>query len=125
MYELAVDREKMNEQLPAAMKQTIAKKKLKFYNIDAVKIAREVGLGGRINMVSASRLSSRSPRLSRWTDAVVYIKQAIKDTYGRKGDKIVNMNIQAVDRALEALKRLNIRSPGRPTTGAEGGGRGS
>ena len=43
--------EEMNEQLPAAMKQTIAQKKLKFYNIDAVKIAGEVGLGGRINMV--------------------------------------------------------------------------
>ena len=111
--------EEMNEQLPAAMKQTIAKKKLKFYNIDAVKIAREVGLGGRINMVMQAAFF-KIAQVIPVDDAVVYIKQAIKDTYGRKGDKIVNMNIQAVDRALEALEEIKYpESWATDTTGAE------
>ncbi len=56
--------EEMEHQLPASMKQVIANKKLKFYNIDGVKIAREVGLGGRINM-SCRLHSSKLPASSR------------------------------------------------------------
>lgn len=95
----------MDQKLPAIMKQTIAKKKIKFYNIDAVKIAREVGLGGRINMVMQAaffKLANVIPV----DDAIKYIKEAIKKTYGKKGDKIVNMNITAVDRAIEALEEI-------------------
>lgn len=95
----------MDQKLPAIMKQTIAKKKIKFYNIDAVKIAREVGLGGRINMVMQAaffKLANVIPV----DDAIKYIKEAIKETYGKKGDKIVNMNITAVDRAIEALEEI-------------------
>ncbi len=111
--------EEMNEKLPAAMKQTIAKKKLKFYNIDAVKIAREVGLGGRINMIMQVAFF-KIARVIPFEDAVGYIKEAIKKTYGRKGDKIVNMNIQAVDRAIEALEEINYpASWATDTTGAE------
>ena len=111
--------EEMNAQLPAAMKQTIAKKKLKFYNIDAVKIAGEVGLGGRINMVMQAAFF-KIAQVIPVDDAVLYIKQAIKDTYGRKGDKIVNMNIQAVDQALEALEEIKYpESWATDTTGAE------
>ncbi|HHW12183.1 MAG TPA: pyruvate:ferredoxin (flavodoxin) oxidoreductase [Firmicutes bacterium] len=111
--------EEMNEKLPAAMKQTIAKKKLKFYNIDAVKIAREVGLGGRINMVMQAAFF-KIAKVIPVEDAVAYIKAAIKKTYGRKGDKVVNMNIQAVDRALEALEEIKYpESWATDTTGAQ------
>lgn len=110
--------EEMDEKLPAEMKQTIAKKKLKFYNIDAVKIAREVGLGGRINMIMQAAFF-KIAQVIPFADAVVYIKEAIKNTYGRKGDKIVNMNIQAVDRAIEALEEIKYpASWATDTTGA-------
>jgi len=111
--------EEMNEKLPAAMKQTIAKKKLKFYNIDAEKIAAEVGLGGRINMIMQVAFFQIA-KVIPFEDAVGYIKEAIKKTYGRKGDKIVNMNIQAVDRAIEALEEIKYpASWATDTTGAE------
>ncbi len=111
--------EEMNEKLPATMKQTIAKKQLKFFNIDAVKIAGEVGLGGRINMIMQAAFF-KIAKVIPVEDALVYIKEAIKTTYGRKGDKIVNMNIQAVDRAIEALEEIKYpASWTTDTTGAE------
>jgi pyruvate-ferredoxin/flavodoxin oxidoreductase len=108
----------MDQKLPAVMKQTIAKKHIKFYNIDAVKIAGEVGLGGRINMVMQAaffKLANVIPV----DDALKYIKEAIKKTYGKKGDKIVNMNITAVDRAIEALEEIKYPEAwANATTGA-------
>ncbi len=94
--------EDMEKQLPAAMKRTIAAKKLKFYNVDAVKLATEVGLGGRINMIMQTAFFKLANVLDFET-AVALLKDSIKKTYGSKGDKIVNMNIAAVDGALNAL----------------------
>jgi pyruvate-ferredoxin/flavodoxin oxidoreductase len=111
--------EEMEEKLPAVMKQTIAKKKLKFYNIDAVKIAGEVGLGGRINMIMQASFF-KIANVIPVDKAFSYIKEAIKNTYGRKGDKIVNMNIKAVDRAAEALEEIKYpESWAITTTGME------
>jgi pyruvate-ferredoxin/flavodoxin oxidoreductase len=95
----------MEEKLPASMKQTIANKKIKFYNIDAVKIASEVGLGGRINAVMQAAFF-KIANVIPVEKAFDYIKYAIKKTYGKKGDKVVNMNIAAVDRAAEALEEI-------------------
>ncbi len=98
--------EDMEKQLPAAMKRTIARKKIKFYNIDAVKLAEEVGLGGRINMIMQTvffKLADVIP----FEQAVDLLKASIKKTYGLKGDKVVNMNISAVEMAAPALKAIN------------------
>lgn len=92
-------------ELPDHIKHTIAAKKLKFYNIDAVKVASEVGLGGRINMIMQTaffRLSNVIP----FEEAVALLKQSIRKTYGNKGDKVVNMNIEAVDRAVDSLREI-------------------
>ena len=92
----------MEEKLPAAMKRTIARKKLKFYNIDAVSIATEVGLGGRINMIMQTaffKLANVIPV----DKALNYLKADIKKMFGKKGDKIVNMNTAAVDKTLDKL----------------------
>lgn len=105
----------MNEKLPASMKQVIAKKKLKLYNIDAVKIAAEVGLGGRINMVMQAAFF-KIANVIPVDQAFEYIKAAIKKTYGKKGDKIVNMNIAAVDRAAEVLEQINYPADWATTT---------
>ncbi|GBC61540.1 pyruvate:ferredoxin (flavodoxin) oxidoreductase [Desulfonema ishimotonii] len=98
--------EDMEKKLPAAMKQTIARKKLKFYNIDAVSIAGEVGLGGRINMIMQTaffKLANVIPV----EEAIGYLKDQIKKMFGKKGDKIVNMNVEAVDKTLDKLEEVS------------------
>ncbi|MDL2316734.1 pyruvate:ferredoxin (flavodoxin) oxidoreductase [Desulfovibrio sp. OttesenSCG-928-A18] len=92
----------MDKELPAAMRRVIARKKLQFYNVDAVKVASEVGLGGRINMIMQTAFFKLSKVLP-FEQAVALLKDSIKKTYGSKGDKIVNMNIAAVDKAVDAL----------------------
>lgn len=93
--------------LPAEIKKYLADNKINFYTIDAVKIAQEVGLGGRINMVMQTaffKLANVIPI----EDAVNYLKEAIEKTYGKKGGKIVTMNQAAVDKALEALVKIEV-----------------
>ncbi|HSO18026.1 MAG TPA: 2-oxoacid:acceptor oxidoreductase family protein, partial [Desulfosarcina sp.] len=94
--------EDMEKELPAAMRRTIAAKKLKFYTIDAVKIASQVGLGGRINMVMQTaffKLANVIPV----DQAIGYLKDQIKKMFGRKGENIVKMNWDAVDQSLDNL----------------------
>ncbi|MFP4445365.1 MAG: pyruvate:ferredoxin (flavodoxin) oxidoreductase, partial [Desulfosudaceae bacterium] len=92
-------KDQLEEQLPVAMRRTIARKKLKFYIIDAVKIAGDVGLGGRINMIMQTaffKLANVIPV----DDAINHLKDQIKKMFGKKGENIVNMNCQAVDQTL-------------------------
>ena len=96
----------MDDRLPGSFKREVARKKLSFHTIDAVKIAGSVGLGGRINMIMQTvffKLANVIP----FEDAVAYLKDSIRTTYGKKGEKIVNMNIQAVDKALEGLHKVD------------------
>ncbi|MBN2038954.1 MAG: pyruvate:ferredoxin (flavodoxin) oxidoreductase [Spirochaetes bacterium] len=97
----------MENELPNRLKMIIAQKKLKFYNIDAVKIAEEVGLGGRINQIMQAAFFKISGVIPA-EEAIQYMKDAIKKTYGKKGDKIVNMNYEAVDKTLDALEEINV-----------------
>ena len=103
----------MEEKLPAEMRRTIARKKLKFYNIDAVKIAQEIGLGGRINMIMQTaffKLANVIPV----EEAIAYLKDQIKKMFGRKGEKIVKMNHDAVDKTIDNLVEIKY-----PDTWAE------
>ena len=97
----------MGTMIPDHMKRTIVQKKLDFYNIDAAKIASQVGLGGRINMVMQAAFFQIAKVIPS-QEALQYIKEAIKKTYGKKGEKIVQMNIDAVDKALGALKKIKV-----------------
>ncbi|MBC2714406.1 MAG: pyruvate:ferredoxin (flavodoxin) oxidoreductase [Desulfobacteraceae bacterium] len=99
--------EEMETALPAAMRRTIVEKKLKFYTVDAVKIAESVGLGTRINMIMQTAFFSLAKVLP-FEEAVAYLKADIKKTYGKKGDKIVRMNMDAVDQTLENLKEISV-----------------
>ena len=97
--------DEMEKHLPNLLKKTIAQKHLKFYNIDAVKIAEEIGLGGRINMIMQTaffKLSNVIPI----DDAVRYLKDAIEKTYGQKGKNVVEMNWKAVDAALDKIEEI-------------------
>ena len=98
--------EEMEEKLPAEMRQTIARKKLKFYNIDAVKIAGEVGLGGRINMIMQTAFFKLANVLPV-DEAIKLLKKEIEKMFGLKGENIVRMNHAAVDNALDNLEEIN------------------
>jgi pyruvate-ferredoxin/flavodoxin oxidoreductase len=89
-------------QLPRSLQEQIIQKQLKFYVINAYKVAREAGMGGRINTVMQVCFFALAGVLPR-EQAIEKIKQSIRKTYGKKGDEIVAMNIKAVDATLENL----------------------
>ena len=99
--------DEMETRLPGSMKRVLATKKIKFYTIDAVKIAGEVGLRNRINMVMQTAFFKLANVLPI-DEAIAYLKADIKKTYGKKGDKIVNMNIEAVDQAMDKLVEVAV-----------------
>ncbi|MBW1997424.1 MAG: pyruvate:ferredoxin (flavodoxin) oxidoreductase [Deltaproteobacteria bacterium] len=99
--------EEMETRLPNPLKRTIALKKLNFYNIDAVKIASELGLGGRINMIMQAAFFKIANVIPP-EQAFELIKDAIIKTYGKKGDKIVQMNIEAVEKAINAVEEIEV-----------------
>ncbi len=101
--------EEMESELPGSMKRTIANKNLKFYNIDAVAIAEEVGLGGRINMIMQTAFFKLANVLPV-DEAVALLKDAIAKTYGKKGDEVVAMNQRAVDIAMDRLVEVDYPS---------------
>jgi len=96
----------MGDYLPNSLKKIIAEKKLKFYSIDAVQIAEDVGLGARINMVMQTVFFKLSKVLPV-DEAIKYLKEAIEKTYGKKGKDIVEMNWKAVDTALNKIKDID------------------
>ena len=98
--------EECTQQLPAAMRRTIAEKKLKFYNIDAVKIAQTVGLGGRINMIMEA-VFFKLVRILEFDKAIALLKENIKKTYAMKGETVIEQNIRAVDEALNGLQEVD------------------
>ena len=100
-------KDELEEKLPASIKKYLAEHNINFYTINAFDIAQEVGLGGRINMVMQTAFFKLANILPV-DEAVQYLKDAIKKTYGHKGDKIVNMNWQAVDKALDALVKVEV-----------------
>ncbi|WP_022666008.1 pyruvate:ferredoxin (flavodoxin) oxidoreductase [Desulfospira joergensenii] len=93
--------------IPGDVRKTIYDKKLKFYNIDAVKIASEVGLGNRINMIMQTCFFNLANVLPV-KEAITLLKEDIKFKFGKKGDKIVNMNIEAVDKTLDNLIKIKV-----------------
>lgn len=99
--------EEMDRELPASMKQFIAKKHLKFYSIDAEKVAEEVGLNRRINVVMQTAFFALSRILDVKT-AIDHIKTAAAKTYASKGEKVVQMNMNAIDKSLENLREVKV-----------------
>ena len=100
------DNDEVFDHLPEDMQKTIIEKKIKFYNINALKIAREVGLGNRINTVMQAAFFKISGVLEE-KKAIKLIKDMIKKSYEKKGNHIVKMNWEAVDKASEALVEID------------------
>lgn len=99
--------EEIGNHLPANMKRFMAENDIKFYTVNATKIAAEVGLGGRINMVMQSAFFKLSQVLPI-EEAVEHLKGAIVRDYGRKGEHIVEMNYKAVDRGIESIVEIEV-----------------
>jgi len=95
------------EHLTQEMQEEIIDRKIKFYTIDALKIAEETGLGIRINTVMQAAFFKVSGILPE-AEAIELIKKAIKKTFATKGDDIVKMNWASVDKAAEALEKVEI-----------------
>ena len=101
------DMEGLEKHLPGQVKAYIADHNIKFYTIDGIKIGKEIGLGGRINTVLQSaffKLASIIPE----EEAIDLMKKAAKATYGRKGDKIVQMNYDAIDAGAKQVVEVSV-----------------
>ncbi len=106
--------------LPAKMKNALAQKKAKLYVIDAIKIARKLGLGGRTNTILQSAFFLINEQIMPYTDAVEYMKKMAYKSFARKGDAVVQMNYNAIDSAKANLKQIRIPASWKTTTeGAE------
>ena len=99
--------EEVDEKLPANLKRYIANNDIEFYIINAVKIAQEVGLGVRINMIMQSAFF-KVANIIPVEDAIKYLKEAVVNTYSKKGEKIVKMNHAAIDAGLDAIVKIDI-----------------
>ena len=97
--------EDMERELPASMKQAIARKHIRFYNIDGVKLAREVGMGSRINTVMQSAFFKLAEIIPA-EEAIGYMKAAAKKSYMKKGEDVVNKNYAAIDIGVTGLEEV-------------------
>ena len=113
----------IGQRLPAGLKRYLAQKKIRFYIIDAEKIASEIGLGNRINMIMQSAFFKLIGVLPE-EQAVFLLKESIHKAYGRKGRHIEEMNYRAVDMGINSLVKVEvpeewadaIDEPGEPDT---------
>lgn len=101
------DENELDKMLPAAMKRYIAEHNIEVYTVDATEIAKEIGLGNRTNTVLQAAFFKLA-NIIPIEEAADYMKKAIYATYGKKGDKIVNMNYAAVDQGIEKVKKVNV-----------------
>lgn len=97
----------LDKELPANLKSYIAKNDIKFYIIDAVKIAQKIGLGGRINMIMQSAFFKLADIIPL-ADAIKYLKDAVVDSYGKKGQNVVDMNNAAIDAGVNAITEVKV-----------------
>ncbi len=99
--------EELSENLPASMKKYLADNKINVYTIDATKIAEEIGLRNRINMIMQAAFFSLT-NVIPIDDAIIYLKEAVDESYGRKGKKTVDMNYAAIDRGARDYVKVEI-----------------
>ena len=112
--------EKLEEFLPAKVKQDIAKKHINLYVIDAIHIAAQLGLRGRTNTILQSAFFRVNPQIMPYDKAIEYMKYMAKKSFGRKGDAVVQMNYNAIDSAAgDNLIKIDVpASWANATTGA-------
>ncbi len=95
------------DKIPRSVQEQIIEKKIKFYVIDGYKVAKDAGMGGRVNTIMQTCFFAISGVLPK-DDAIAAIKKAIKKTYGAKGEEIVKKNFDAVDQTLANLFEVAV-----------------
>ena len=111
--------EEMNDRLPAKMKQQLAKKHCRFYNINATELALKVGMGNRINTIMQAAFFKLADVIP-YEKADEYMKAYAKKAYGKKGDAVVQKNWDAIDIAISGLQEIKVPAEWADcTTGAE------
>ena len=101
------DKDELNERLPASMKNRLAAKHANFYIINAIDLARKVGMGGRTNTTMQAAFFKLA-NIIPYEDADKYMKEKVVASYGKKGEDVVKMNFAAIDAALEGLVKVEI-----------------
>ncbi|HWQ52339.1 MAG TPA: pyruvate:ferredoxin (flavodoxin) oxidoreductase [Bryobacteraceae bacterium] len=99
--------EEVWQHLPEEVQKTIIEKKLKFYVIDGYTVARETGMGGRVNTIMQTCFFAISGVLPR-EEAIEAIKYSIKKTYGKRGESVVQKNFAAVDAAISHMHEVKV-----------------
>lgn len=99
--------EELEERLPAKVKRDLARKKANFYIVDAVSIARRLGLGGRTNTVLQSAFFKLA-NIIPIDDAIKYMKEAAYKSFFKKGQAIVDMNYAAIDEGVSAVHKVDV-----------------
>ncbi|MBW9154843.1 2-oxoacid:acceptor oxidoreductase family protein, partial [Clostridium estertheticum] len=99
--------EELEQHLPATMKNYIANHNINFNTLDAVGIAGKIGLGGRVNMIMQAAFFQLADIIPV-EDAVKYLKAAVITSYGKKGEKVINMNNAAIDEGVQSVVKINV-----------------
>ncbi len=99
--------DELDHNIPGEVKNYIANNNIQFYIIDANKYSQEIGLGNRSNMILQAAFFNLS-KVIPVEDAVEHMKEAVKKTFSKKGDKIINMNMEAVDAGISAPVRVEV-----------------
>ena len=102
-----VPKDQVWDSLPEKVQKDLIQKKMKFFIIDAYKVGNETGMGARVNTIMQTCFFAISNIFPK-DDAISMIKDSIKKTYGAKGDKIVQMNFDAVDKTIENLFEVEV-----------------
>jgi pyruvate-ferredoxin/flavodoxin oxidoreductase len=110
--------EEIEQNLPGDMKRFIARNGIEFYAINAVKIAQELELGNRINMIMQAAffkvitqradVSQEAAPIIPLEDAVKYLKEAVVESYGKQGQKVLDMNFAAIDRGVSDVVKVSV-----------------
>ena len=101
------NKEQLEKKLPVSVKRFLAQKKIKFYTIDAVKIAKEIGLGSRTNIILQAAFFKLT-EIIPLNQAVTYMKQAVEKSYGKKGEEVVRMNVAAIDCGMKGIVEVSV-----------------
>ncbi|MCM0759047.1 pyruvate:ferredoxin (flavodoxin) oxidoreductase [Sporomusa sphaeroides DSM 2875] len=97
----------LEEHLPSGVKRYIAGNDIEFYTINAVDIAQKMGLGGRINMIMQAAFF-KVANIIPVEDAVRYLQDAVVESYGRQGQKVLDMNFAAIEQGIQAIVKVEV-----------------
>lgn len=112
--------EELDKQLPAGIKRAIANNDVEFYIIDAVDIAKEIGLGGRINMIMQAAFFKLA-EIIPVEEVAKHLKKEVEKSYGSKGQNIVDMNNLAIDKGFGSMKRVRVPEAWKTSEAVEAG----